>query len=144
MMMILAILLAAVAVLILIGRRLSTRKRARSLVVGFILLDVGILLAALVITGLLWLGAPIPAVAAAAAPPAQEGGGVSGTVALSAALSTGLATLGAGIAVAVSGSAAIGGITERPEIFGRALVIVGLAEGIAIYGLIISFFILTQ
>ena len=142
-MMIVGILVVAVAILFLLGRRLSAHNRARSLVVGFILLDVGILLAALVMAGLLWLGTPIPA-AAAAAPPSQEGGGVSGTVALSAALSTGLATLGAGIAVAISGSAAIGGITERPEIFGRALVIVGLAEGIAIYGLIISFFILTQ
>ena len=50
----------------------------------------------------------------------------------------------AGIAVGISGSSAIGGITEKPEIFGRALVFVGLAEGIAIYGLIISFFLLTQ
>ena len=29
-------------------------------------------------------------------------------------------------------------MSERPEIFGRAMVIVGLAEGIAIYGLIVS------
>ncbi|MDX1686908.1 MAG: ATP synthase subunit C [Candidatus Promineifilaceae bacterium] len=129
------------AILLLIGRRLSARNRARSLVGGFLLLDAGLLLAALVIGALLWLGTPVPV---AAAPPMQEGEGVSGFVALSAALSTGLAALGAGIAVAIAGSAAIGGITERPEIFGRALVIVGLAEGIAIYGLIISFFILTQ
>ena len=29
-------------------------------------------------------------------------------------------------------------MSERPEIFGRAIVIVGLAEGIAIYGLVIA------
>lgn len=53
------------------------------------------------------------------------------------------ATLSAAIAVAITGSAAIGGITQNPGIFGRSLVFVGLAEGIAIYGLIISFMILT-
>jgi len=65
-------------------------------------------------------------------------------VTLAGALSTGLATIGAGIAVGTTGSAAIGAIAEKPESFGRALIFVGLAEGIAIYGLIISFMILTR
>lgn len=60
-----------------------------------------------------------------------------------AAIAVGLATIGAGIAVGLTGSAAIGSITQKPEVFGRSLVFVGLAEGIAIYGLIISFMILT-
>ena len=60
-----------------------------------------------------------------------------------AALAIGLAVISAGIAVSITGSAAIGGITQNPEIFGRSLVFVGLAEGIAIYGLIVSFMILT-
>ena len=46
--------------------------------------------------------------------------------------------IGAAIAVAYTGSAALAAISERPELFGRAMVIVGLAEGIAIYGLIVS------
>ena len=46
--------------------------------------------------------------------------------------------IGAGIAVAYTGAAALAAISERPELFGRAMVIVGLAEGIAIYGLIIG------
>ena len=54
----------------------------------------------------------------------------------------GLIAIGAGIAVASSGAAAIGAIAEKPDSFGRALIFVGLAEGIAIYGLIISFMIL--
>ena len=45
-------------------------------------------------------------------------------------------TLAAGGAVAYTGSAALAAIAEKPETFGRSLVIVGLAEGIAIYGLI--------
>jgi V/A-type H+/Na+-transporting ATPase subunit K len=47
-------------------------------------------------------------------------------------------TLGAGIAVSYTGSAALAAIAEKREMFGRALVIVGLAEGIAIYGLIVA------
>lgn len=47
-------------------------------------------------------------------------------------------TLGAGVAVSYTGSAALAAIAEKPETFGRALVIVGLAEGIAIYGLIVA------
>ena len=63
---------------------------------------------------------------------------------MGAALATGLACIGAGIAVGIAGAAAIGGITEKPEILGRSLIFVGLAEGIAIYGLIISFMILSR
>lgn len=63
---------------------------------------------------------------------------------LAAALSTGLATIGAGIAVAVSASAALGAISEDSSILGKTLIFVGLAEGIAIYGLIISIMILNK
>ncbi len=63
---------------------------------------------------------------------------------LGAAIATGLATIGAGLAVGSTGSAAVGAIAEKPESFSRALIFVGLAEGIAIYGLIISFMILNQ
>ena len=63
---------------------------------------------------------------------------------IGAALSTGLAALAAGYAVGRVGSAAVGAIAEKPELFGRALVLVGLAEGIAIYGLIVSILILNR
>lgn len=63
---------------------------------------------------------------------------------LAAALSTGLATIGAGIAVAVAGSAALGAISEDSKLLGKTLIFVGLAEGIAIYGLIISIMILNK
>ena len=61
---------------------------------------------------------------------------------LSAAISTGLSALAAGIAVAYVGAAAVGAVSEKPEMAGRALIFVGLAEGIAIYGLIIAIMIL--
>ncbi len=52
-----------------------------------------------------------------------------------------MGSLGAAYAVSTTGSAAVGAIAEKPEIFGRALIFVGLAEGVAIYGLIIAFMI---
>ena len=63
---------------------------------------------------------------------------------IAAALATGLSSLGAGFAVATVGSAAIGALAEKPELLGRVLIMVGLAEGIAIYGLIISILILNR
>jgi V/A-type H+-transporting ATPase subunit K len=63
---------------------------------------------------------------------------------LAAALAAGLSSLGAGIAVASVGSAAIGALAEKPELLGRTLILVGLAEGIAIYGLIVSILILNR
>lgn len=63
---------------------------------------------------------------------------------MAAALATGLSALAAGIAVGGVGAAAIGAIAEKPDLFGRTLVFVGLAEGIAIYGLIISIMILNR
>jgi len=61
---------------------------------------------------------------------------------LGAALSVGLGCLGAGIAVAYVGAAAVGAMAEKPELAARTLIFVGLAEGIAIYGLIIAIMIL--
>ena len=65
-------------------------------------------------------------------------------VTLAAAISTGLACVGAGIAVANTGAAAVGAIAEKPESFGQAMIFVGLSEGIVIYGLIISFLVLNR
>jgi V/A-type H+-transporting ATPase subunit K len=61
---------------------------------------------------------------------------------VAAALAAGLAALGAAYAVAIVGAAAMGAVAEKPETAGRALIFVGLAEGIAIYGLIIAIMIL--
>jgi len=61
---------------------------------------------------------------------------------LAAGVSTGLAALGAGVGVSGTGAAAIGAIAEKPEALGRSLIFVGLAEGVAIYGLLIAFLVL--
>jgi V/A-type H+/Na+-transporting ATPase subunit K len=90
--------------------------------------------------GFIWLASPATAMAAGL----TQAASVDPYATLAAALSTGLACLGAGIAVSGSAAAAVGAIAEKPESFGRALIFVGMAEGIAIYGLIISFMVLNR
>jgi V/A-type H+-transporting ATPase subunit K len=86
---------------------------------------------------------PAAALAQEAAAKAADSGS-AGLGYLSAAIAVGASTLGAGIAVAVVGSAAMGAIGEKPELAGRALIFLGLAEGIAIYGLIVALMILAK
>lgn len=66
----------------------------------------------------------------------------AGMAFIGAALATGMATIGAGYAVGAAGSAALGAVSEDEKILGKTLIFVGLAEGIAIYGLIVSIMIL--
>ena len=61
---------------------------------------------------------------------------------IAAALSTGLSCIGAGIAVASAASAALGAISEDSSVLGKSLIFVALAEGVALYGLIVSIMIL--
>jgi V/A-type H+-transporting ATPase subunit K len=117
----------------------SPSKAISRLVTGFNAFNflVGMMAAGLAVV---WLASPSAVLAsgmaqAAAADPYAR---------LAAALSTGLACIGAGIAVGGSGAAAVGATAEKPESFGRALIFVGLSEGIAIYGLIISFLVLPK
>ena len=77
-----------------------------------------------------------------AAEGAQAASNVAGWGYLAAALSTGLSCVGGGIAVSAAASAALGAISEDSSILGKSLIFVGLAEGVCLYGLIISFMIL--
>mgnify|MGYP001028471553 CR=1 FL=1 len=54
------------------------------------------------------------------------------------------ATLAAGWAIAATGVAAAGATAEKPEVFGRVLIFVALAEALAIYGLLIAFMLWTK
>lgn len=62
---------------------------------------------------------------------------------LSAALAVGLSGVGGGIAVASSASAALAALSENDGVFGKALIFVGMAEGVALYGLLIAFMIIS-
>jgi V/A-type H+-transporting ATPase subunit K len=90
-----------------------------------------------VLTGLIITAIPQVAHAAGTADASSIGLGF-----LAAGLSTGLACIGAGYAVGSVGSSALGAVSEDPKILGKTLIFVGLAEGIAIYGLIISIMII--
>ncbi|MBK1630574.1 H+transporting two-sector ATPase C subunit [Thiohalocapsa halophila] len=63
---------------------------------------------------------------------------------VAAALATTVGALGAAYAVATVGAASVGALAEKPELFGKVIILVGLAEGIAIYGLIVSVLILNK
>jgi V/A-type H+/Na+-transporting ATPase subunit K len=78
---------------------------------------------------------------AAAAPHGETSVGL-GLALIGAGIPTGLATVGAGLAVGPVGAASLAIIVERPEMFGRTLIYLGLAEGIAIYGLVVTILLL--
>jgi V/A-type H+-transporting ATPase subunit K len=128
------------AVIYFLRRRLAPAKATRNLVTGLTAFNVilGLMAAGV---GAIWLLSPSTVLAAGV--DAQQTVG-DPYAALAAAISTGLAAVGAGHAVSGTGAAAIGVVAEKPEALGRVLIFVGLAEGIAIYGLIISFLVLNR
>jgi V/A-type H+/Na+-transporting ATPase subunit K len=87
---------------------------------------------------------PLQVWAASEAAAVKVAGVDASWVFIGAALATGLSSLGAGFAVAKVGTAAVGALAEKPDLFGRLLILIGLAEGIAIYGLIVSILILNR
>lgn len=124
--------LPAIAVVFLVTtaalRRAPARGFRRLLAVNGLLI-----LGALALTALLLAGV---------VEPAQAANETSDSNAWAALLGAGIAvagsTIGAGFAVAYTGAAALAAVSEKPEMLGRSLVIVGLAEGIAIYGLVVA------
>ena len=105
-----------------------------------IVLTVMVAMLSIVATGLLWI--PSAAAVEPSSPVTMDSG--LGLGLLAAALATGLSALGAGYAVGTVGAAAVGALTEKPELLGRLLILIGLAEGIAIYGLLISILIFNR
>ncbi len=96
----------------------------------------------------------IPLWAASQSKPVSKIAHVTGTVLgtgisnnggyIGAGLAMGLAAIGAGIAVGYVGAAVVGSVSEKPENMGKMLIFLGLAEGIAIYGLLIAIMILVK
>jgi V/A-type H+-transporting ATPase subunit K len=94
--------------------------------------------AAAVIAVLALTAGPVQADPQTLAAPADQAAAGNWAALLGAAIAVAGSSIGAAIAVAYTGAAALAAMSERPELFGRAMVIVGLAEGIAIYGLIVA------
>ena len=132
------------AALALAGTHVLVRRQGRGAVRLLLALDCGLLVAAAVVLLLALTGHPAAAETGSAvtqvAQAATQGTttGAGGSALIGAAVAVAASSIGAAIAVAYTGSAALAAMSERPELFGRAMVIVGLAEGIAIYGLIVA------
>lgn len=142
---IIAVIIAIpLAAMIPLGRRLRPRHLQR--------LSLGVLAASLTISlgviafGVTRASAAQTSPAAIAAPQATSDSTTTdintGAAFIGAAIAVAASAIGAGIAVAYTGSAALATVSEQPELFGRAMVVVGLAEGVAIYGLIVAVLIL--
>ena len=134
------LILAPVAALVGVSAGLLWRHRGRRTVQLFLVMNALLGLAALGLLVVALAGGPAQADADQLAVAAQAAGSADANWAalLGAAIAVAGSSIGAGVAVAYTGAAALAAISERPEIFGRAMVIVGLAEGIAVYGLIVS------
>jgi len=113
-----------------------SRRRGRTGIRILATTNAVLLVAAAALLAVALTAGPAPAASVTAAEAASNGSG--GLALLAAAIAVAGSSIGAAIAVAYTGAAALAAMSERPELFGRAMVIVGLAEGIAIYGLIVS------
>ena len=142
-----AILLAPLAGTVALARRLDARHLQRlvaATLVGTFVIGLGVI--ALTVSGA-DAQSTTPAVAAAQTDSTTAQTSTTNTIDtgaafIGAAIAVAASAIGAGIAVAYTGSAALATVSEQPELFGRAMVVVGLAEGVAIYGLIVAVLIL--
>ena len=112
------------------------RRRGRLAVVQLFWAVNAVVVAAALVVLVQALTAPAAAEMAAAAGPGSASSNWAAL--LGAAIAVAGSSIGAAIAVAYTGAAALAALSERPELFGRAMVIVGFTEGIAIYGLVVA------
>ncbi|WP_329316986.1 ATP synthase subunit C [Streptomyces sp. NBC_01262] len=115
--------------------RLLARRRGRSVVRFVVAADAALLAGGLALLTVALSSGPAQAAGGQAA---AQASGSSSAALIGASIAVAGASIGAAIAVAYTGAAALAALSERPELFGRAMVIVGLAEGIAIYGLVVA------
>lgn len=138
-----AIILTAAGVVLLLRRQ---RKTGLKILVGanaaVLIVALGLVISALNAMPASASTTPVAVAQTTAAAAAASPAGAGGTALIAAAIAVAGSSIGAAIAVAYTGAAALAAMSERPEMFGRAMVIVGLAEGIAIYGLIIAIIII--
>ena len=119
--------------------------RARRLFMPTMVANIGVFFAAQLVAAFFGVNDALAAaeVEAAANASAEISIGM-GLAFIGIALPTALSTIAAGIAVGPIGAASLAAVSERPEMFGRTLVYLGLAEGIAIYGLVLSILLLNR
>lgn len=128
--------LAMFSPLFLTGIRRHTGRKARRALGA----NIASFFACLILATVLGFGGSASAAGESAA--AAAGGLAEGLKYIGAALAVGLSGIGGGIAVAAAASSALGAISENEKAFGKALIFVGLAEGVALYGLIVALLLL--
>jgi V/A-type H+-transporting ATPase subunit K len=134
--------LAMLSPLFLIGFRKYTGKRAKHALIANLSSFAGFMMLA-VIFGFSGSASAADTTAASAVAAAASDSGISaGLKYIGAGLAVGLSGIGGGIAVASSAAAALGAISENEKAFGKSLIFVGLAEGVALYGLIVALLLL--
>ncbi len=126
------------SIVIPFGSFLISKKRTKGGLKATIACNAFFFFATLIVADIMLFSGKVYAAETTAAVSAS----VDGWKYIAAALSTGLSCIGGGIAVASAASAALGAMSEDSSIMGKALIFVALAEGIALYGLIVSFTIL--
>ena len=143
-MLIIVAALAALAVIIVPLVLINRRAKAGKSVKKPLYANLAMFFVMFAVCGCVFLGQGVAA-ANEVAEVAAAGGGTDWTQAfayLGAALAVGISGIASGIAVSNSACAAIGALTENESTFGKSIVFVGLAEGIAIYGLLVAIIIL--
>lgn len=115
-------------------------KGGKRMFAGIVAVSFCILLAGAVFS----LVSPVSMATAAETPVAAADSSQNGLGFIGMALATGLACIGAGVAVGSVGAAALGLVGEQPGAIGTTLIYVGLAEGVAIYGIVISMLIFSK
>lgn len=142
MLTLVGLMTAGVAGLVLLGIALELNGGRVPVPVRWARGAIGVNLALFVVAllGVVFLG-----IGEASAQTADTGGDVSigkGLALIGIGIPTALASIASAIALGPVGSSALAVLAEKPEMFGRTLVYLGLAEGIAIYGLVVSILML--
>lgn len=142
MLTLVALMTAGVAGLVIFGIALELNRGRVPVPARWAKGAIGVNLAVFVVAlaGVVLLG-----IGEVSAQTAAAGGEVSvgkGLALIGIGIPTALASIAAAIALGPVGSSALAVLAEKPEMFGRTLVYLGLAEGIAIYGLVVSILML--
>ena len=136
--------LGIIAVGLYLNRFPLPAERAKRLFVPTFGGTVVLFFGAQVVLVLMGAGDVMAQVDAAAAEGVKEISTGMGLAIIGVGVPTAFSTLAAGIAVGPIGAASLAAVAEKPEMFGRTLVYLGLAEGIAIYGLVLSIILLDK
>lgn len=139
----------AVTVFLAVKKNLSGNSPKRASRVNFVTFAVLVALVAVLSVGVFAENAsetePVDETAQTETAQTETDNGMSkGLGLLAAALVTGLAGIGGGLAVAAGAPAAIAATSEDPKSFGKSIIFVALGESIALYGVVISILILQK